>query len=131
LLWFGFEVPLQKAHGLEAWSPARGTILGCSGNFRSKKVAVGSSLGVSYPWPLLPPCMWLSSLYTCSPCHEVLPCHEPRINRVKDYGLKSLKPRAKINPSLSCLCEVFCHSNKKLTSTWIRDQNAKAKMEKL
>jgi hypothetical protein len=54
----------------------------------------------SFPPFLLPLCH--VSLVTSSRHHYVPPDHGPRMNGAKDYGLKSLKPLAKINlPSLS------------------------------
>jgi hypothetical protein len=50
-----------------------------------------------------------ASSSTCSCRHEVLPHHEPRINKDKDYGLKSMKTWAKINlSSFELFSEVFC-----------------------
>jgi hypothetical protein len=45
----------------------------------------------------------------CSCHHDVLPHHEPRIGRVKDCGLKPLKPSANINHSspLNCFVTVM------------------------
>jgi hypothetical protein len=46
---------------------------------------------------------------TCSCHHDVLPHHGPKVNGVKNFGLRPLKLWTKINFPLSCLCQVFCH----------------------